>query len=71
MNMPAGVQIAVIAGIVIIILACIFRDRVDEIVFGPAKMRLFKPEEIQATTDIAKEIAHNQVPQIQQGFSPH
>ena len=62
MNISTEVQIALIAAALILILVLIFKDRVAEIVFGPAKMSLFKPDEQDETLELAKEIAEKEAP---------
>ena len=70
MDIPTDVQIALIGAVVIIVLVFIIKDRVAEVVFGPAKVTLFKPEEIQAATAKAKEIANSEAPKPQGGHAP-
>ena len=70
MDISTEVQIALIGAVVIIVLVFIFKDRVAEVVFGPAKVILFKPEEIQEATAKAKEIASSEAPKPQGGQMP-
>lgn len=70
MNVSTEVQIALIGAILIIALVLIFKDRVAEVVFGPAKVTLFKPEELQAATDKAQEIVEKEAQKTLQSFRP-
>ncbi|MFC2054759.1 hypothetical protein ACFLV7_10790 [Chloroflexota bacterium] len=70
MNIPTEVQIALIGAFVVVVLVCIFRDRVKEVVFGPARVTLFKPEELGAVTDKAKEIVEEEARKPREGSSP-
>lgn len=70
MNISPEVQIALIAVGVIVFLVIVFKDRVAEVVFGPAKMTLFKPEEMQDATAKAKEIVEREAPKTPEGFKP-
>jgi hypothetical protein len=71
MNIPTEVQIALVAAVLILILVLIFKDRVAEIVFGPAKMTLFRPDEQKATEEKAMEIAEKEAPAASSSSAPH
>jgi len=60
MNIPSGVQLALITAIVLLILVYWFRDRVSEIVFGKARITLFRPSEIQQTVEAAQQAAQEE-----------
>jgi hypothetical protein len=71
MNITPEVHIALIGAILIFVLILIFRNRVAEVVFGPAKLTLFKPEQDQAARANAEEEAHKAAKIASQGSVPH
>lgn len=60
MNIATEVQIALIAAILILALVLIFKNRVAQVIFGPAKMILFNPKEQQEAAEKAKEIVEKE-----------
>ena len=70
MNISSEVQIALIALVFLIVLVIIFRHRVSEVGFGPAKLTLFKPGELQAATDKAKQVVEAEAKKVPASLKP-